>query len=190
MRRRLIICGVLVLWASTASAQVLTPLPVSGSLVSANDAVTGAPGSSSSIAIQLTGTWTGTVTFRASGNGGQTYVDVLGTSVTTGATSTTTTANGMFVFANGGYDAIRAVFTTATSGTVLVSMDRGYAQAKIASPVFSSVAFNAFAFSAIATSLTANGQIGFCSDCNIANPCTGGGTGAIAKRLNGVNVCN
>lgn len=35
-----------------------------------------------------------------------------------------------------------------------------------------------------------NGMLAFCSDCTIANPCAGGGTGAFAKRLNGVWVCN
>lgn len=35
-----------------------------------------------------------------------------------------------------------------------------------------------------------NGVLYFCSDCAIANPCTGSGTGAIAKRLNGAWVCN
>lgn len=36
----------------------------------------------------------------------------------------------------------------------------------------------------------ANGAYAYCSDCTIANPCAGGGTGAFAKRLNGVWVCN
>jgi hypothetical protein len=36
----------------------------------------------------------------------------------------------------------------------------------------------------------ANGTFTFCADCTIANPCAGGGTGAFAKRLNGVWVCN
>jgi hypothetical protein len=35
-----------------------------------------------------------------------------------------------------------------------------------------------------------NGVWIYCSDCTIANPCAGAGTGAIAKRLNGVWVCN
>jgi hypothetical protein len=35
-----------------------------------------------------------------------------------------------------------------------------------------------------------NGTFTFCPDCTIANPCAGGGTGALAKRLNGVWVCN
>lgn len=32
--------------------------------------------------------------------------------------------------------------------------------------------------------------VSLCADCNIANPCTGGGTGALAKYLGGVWVCN
>lgn len=35
-----------------------------------------------------------------------------------------------------------------------------------------------------------NGAIIYCDDCTIASPCAGGGTGAIAKRLNGAWVCN
>lgn len=35
-----------------------------------------------------------------------------------------------------------------------------------------------------------NGSIIYCADCTVANPCAGVGTGAIAKRLNGVWVCN
>jgi len=35
-----------------------------------------------------------------------------------------------------------------------------------------------------------NGQLRFCSDCAVANPCAGGGTGALAKGLNGAWVCN
>lgn len=35
-----------------------------------------------------------------------------------------------------------------------------------------------------------NGTQLYCSDCTIANPCAGSGTGAFAKRLNGAWVCN
>jgi hypothetical protein len=35
-----------------------------------------------------------------------------------------------------------------------------------------------------------NGTLVYCSNCTIANPCASGGTGAFAKRLNGVWVCN
>ena len=35
-----------------------------------------------------------------------------------------------------------------------------------------------------------NGTFLYCVDCVIANPCAGSGTGALAKRLNGIWVCN
>ena len=35
-----------------------------------------------------------------------------------------------------------------------------------------------------------NGTMRYCSDCTIANPCAGGGTGAFAKRINGAWICN
>jgi len=35
-----------------------------------------------------------------------------------------------------------------------------------------------------------DGVLFYCPDCTITDPCTGSGTGAIAKRLNGVWVCN
>jgi hypothetical protein len=36
----------------------------------------------------------------------------------------------------------------------------------------------------------ANGTLVYCQDCTITSPCAGSGTGALAKRLNGVWVCN
>jgi hypothetical protein len=44
------------------------------------------------------------------------------------------------------------------------------------------------AFASLGT--PANGAIRYCSDCTIASPCASGGTGALAKRLNGAWVCN
>ncbi|MBS3105955.1 fibronectin type III domain-containing protein [Candidatus Woesearchaeota archaeon] len=41
-----------------------------------------------------------------------------------------------------------------------------------------------------ATANLLDGSTVYCSDCMIANPCVGNGTGAIAKYLNGVKVCN
>jgi len=51
-----------------------------------------------------------------------------------------------------------------------------------------SVQISATAFAGLGT--PNNGTLYFCSDCTLANPCAGGGTGALAKRLNGVWVCN
>jgi len=48
--------------------------------------------------------------------------------------------------------------------------------------------FNPMAFSALGT--PANGIVLYRNDCTIANPRAGGGTGAFAKHLNGVWVCN
>jgi len=48
--------------------------------------------------------------------------------------------------------------------------------------------WTAVLFAALGT--PANGTFCYCSDCTIANPCAGSGTGALAKRLNGVWVCN
>lgn len=36
----------------------------------------------------------------------------------------------------------------------------------------------------------ANGTIYYCTDCTIANPCAGGGTGAVAKKIASAWVCN
>ena len=44
------------------------------------------------------------------------------------------------------------------------------------------------AFASLGT--PANGSFAYCTDCTIANPCAGSGTGALAKRLNSVWVCN
>jgi hypothetical protein len=48
--------------------------------------------------------------------------------------------------------------------------------------------YTAVAFASLGT--PANGTFCYCSDCTIASPCASGGTGAYAKRLNGVWVCN
>ena len=48
---------------------------------------------------------------------------------------------------------------------------------------------NGYTFSTLPGSPT-NGMVLYCNNCTIANPCASGGNGAIAKRLNGVWVCN
>lgn len=53
-----------------------------------------------------------------------------------------------------------------------------------------SLKFSATVFANLATVNPTNGGVIYCSDCTIANPCNSGGSGAIAKRLNGVQVCN
>lgn len=50
------------------------------------------------------------------------------------------------------------------------------------------ILISATVFSSLGT--PSNGSLAYCSDCTIANPCASGGSGAIAKRLNSVWVCN
>jgi hypothetical protein len=45
-------------------------------------------------------------------------------------------------------------------------------------------------FANINLGVTANGTLYYCSDCTATSTCGGGGSGAIAKRLNGAWVCN
>lgn len=47
---------------------------------------------------------------------------------------------------------------------------------------------SALAFAALGAQV--NGTTAYCNDCVIGNPCAGGGTGAIAKKLGGIWVCN
>jgi hypothetical protein len=48
----------------------------------------------------------------------------------------------------------------------------------------------AAALSAAPYNTATNGHVLYCSDCTIASPCAGGGTGALAKRLNAQWICN
>lgn len=126
IKKLLILC--LVLCATSGLiAQTAAVIPVSGQLAATNDAVTGLPQSAPTVMIQLTGTWTGTVTFKGSADGGTTYVNILATNATDGVSAATTTANSIFIIGNAGYTSIQAVFTTATSGRVFVTMTRGFA---------------------------------------------------------------
>ena len=51
-----------------------------------------------------------------------------------------------------------------------------------------SIIFKGIAQAALAAE--ADGTIIYCTDCTVASPCAAGGTGALAKRLNGAWICN
>ena len=72
------------------------------------------------VVYQIVGTWAGTVTFRASNDGGTTVIDIMATNMVTDARVTTTTANGMFRIDATAVDDVYCEFTTDTSGTVEV----------------------------------------------------------------------
>jgi len=75
---------------------------------------------------------------------------------------------------------------------VLIKLADNSANADIIANSFQSGVSGVFlgstTFAALGT--PANGNMRFCSDCTIASPCAAAGSGAIAKRLNGVWVCN
>lgn len=57
-----------------------------------------------------------------------------------------------------------------------------------ATPLVGALYFTGVAFASLGT--PSNNHLVICTNCTVANPCAGGGTGALAKRLNGVWVCN
>ena len=74
-----------------------------------------------SVSIQLTGTWSGTITFKGS-IGGVTFTTLNMTAINGASPATSTTANGIFTGSVVGLTHVRAEFTTATSGTAVVQM--------------------------------------------------------------------
>lgn len=75
------------------------------------------------ISIQLTGTWTGTVTFECTSQGSTWVALGLFPSATpTASVATTATAVGLWGGIMQGYGAVRARFSTASSGTVTVTI--------------------------------------------------------------------
>jgi hypothetical protein len=87
----------------------------------------------SSLAIQLSGTWTGTITFECSSDGGN-FIALNGIAVNGTAIISTATANGIYRFNVAGLIKVQVRFSTATSGTPIVQF--------IASPETSSLIVN------------------------------------------------
>lgn len=76
--------------------------------------------------------------------------------------------------------AASSLYLRATTGAVIVDQPGGL-QATLA-------ILTSTAFASLGT--PTNGTLIFCNNCTVANPCASGGTGALAKRLNGAWVCN
>lgn len=71
------------------------------------------------VGYQITGTWSGTITFEGTVTGA-TWVSITGYSRATGTGATTTTANGVFVVSSGGLRYVRARMSSYTSGNAFV----------------------------------------------------------------------
>lgn len=74
-----------------------------------------------SVGIQLSGTWTGTVTFEATIQG-STWVALNLLPSNSGTAASTATANGAWGDVMHGWSAVRARFSTASSGTATVTI--------------------------------------------------------------------
>lgn len=81
------------------------------------------------------------------------------------------------------------------NGTVAFSIGSGIATGTATPGAAGTIQWGSFLFINIGTVLTANGQMGYCSDCDpataIDQTCTSAGakTGNLAMRINGVNKC-
>lgn len=114
MRKFLLILSLLLL-PSLSSAQNITTDVCPGA-----GCVDYAVGGQGSIGIQITGTWMGTITFQGSLNNSN-FVSLLVVPSNSAAAVSTTTANGVWSTAIAGYNTVRVVFTTYTSGTATVT---------------------------------------------------------------------
>ena len=96
----------------------------SGSMATSNSTVVRTIDDCDDISIQLTGTWSGTVSFEVSLDGTNWFlmslIDSSTTNKSTGVTSTT--GNGVFFHECHAMHYIRTRFSTATSGTVNVTI--------------------------------------------------------------------
>lgn len=111
----------LVLSASAWAQQRL----VQGSITAQNGAVIAQPGlNMGSLTVQVTGTWTGTLTFEGSADN-VTFVSLVGTNITSSASSSTTTANGVFSVGNPGLTFLRVRSSAAQTGTAVVTINAG-----------------------------------------------------------------
>lgn len=124
--KRLLVTLMLCAWAVTASAQTLAggSLTTNGQALTAGISHGGAP--VVGVSVQVTGTWTGTLTFQGSVDGSN-FVSILATNLTSGASVTTTTASGAFSITNAGFRSIRVSATAAMTGTAVVVINQGYA---------------------------------------------------------------
>lgn len=94
----------------------------SGSLAALNQTVVLALNGQSSASIQMSGTWTGTVTFEGSNDNGANWNSINAVAASTSQPQPTTTVNGLYRLTPGGLMQIRANMTTFVSGSATVSM--------------------------------------------------------------------
>ena len=99
-----------------------TDLVASGTLAVLNATVVLPLNGVSSSSVTLAGTWVGTVSFDASGDGGATFNPVNAVAATTSQPQPTTTANGLYRLTPGALSHLRVNMSAYVSGTVSVTI--------------------------------------------------------------------
>ena len=99
-----------------------TDLVVAGTLAALNATVMLPLNGVSSGSVTLAGTWVGTVTFDASGDGGVTFNPVNAVAASTSQPQATTTVNGLYRLTPGALSHLRANMSAYVSGTVTVTI--------------------------------------------------------------------
>ena len=133
-----------------AYTPVLNPQPIkipdlatTGTLAALSAVVVTASSSQGIVAIQLTGTWVGTITFQGTEDPlgvtapSTSWFNVNGVASVSGLQLTNVTANGQFRINAGGYTAVRAIMTVFTSGsaTVWINASSASSMATLAEPL-------------------------------------------------------
>lgn len=101
-----------------------------GTLSALNGTVAVNPGAVPAAIITVSGTYVGTVTFQCDASGSGTFSSILATAVDTGTVASTTTTTGTFSLPNVGCVSLQAKMTAYTSGTAVITVNRGYLNAK------------------------------------------------------------
>lgn len=103
-------------------ALTLPPNVVQGTIAANAAAVLGGSGKGTTVGVQITGTWTGTIAFQGSIDG-VTWVAVSMTPIPTAAAVTSTSANGTWTGTFSGLVFFQAISTAWTTGTATVSIN-------------------------------------------------------------------
>ncbi len=123
--KRILLLAALIAVPVTASAQVLAQGSINSTTVNPC-VVANSLNQAAAVNIQITGTFSGTITFKGFSDVGRSFTAVTATNTSGFSTGTTTTSGGIFTITNTGYSQIEACMTSFLSGGAYVTIMRGY----------------------------------------------------------------
>lgn len=141
-RRLLGAVAILLLLTRPVAAQMIDTGAITiqdaGSCATVNACVSFTVGQANAITLQASGTFSATGTIEGTSDGTN-WFSLLATNLSTGATTTTITAMGQFAIPNAGLLRVRVRAGTYASGTLTITATRGYLNARLMTPNFTSV---------------------------------------------------